>query len=274
MRSECLFVRRDGAELRSRFRAALIWLFALLLIGACGGPSGGTSPLVPQPPHPQNLVATLEDEVSDVGDGRIDWATYWKLCWDDYPGAVGYQLQTMTSEGVSPRLKDQNTNCLRLEVAKNTNLRELGLHKREVMLALVSGQLSYRVRAVLADGSTSGWSPSAGVAAGSGLIASRTEAPDVAPNNMKPDPSLRAMPGNMVEADFTRGKTEGIEIQMIIDKAENWENGGRFFKSPAILAIPQSTNNLPRSVQIRARYLIGNSPVGQYSDIDSIATIP
>lgn len=105
-----------------------------------------------------------------------------------------------------------------------------------------------------------------------GIIPSK--APDVAPNDMKPDPSLRAMPGNIVEADFVRGKTDGIDIQMMIDKSEHWENAGRFFKSPAVLNIPQNTENLPRSVQIRARYLIGNSPVGQYSDIDSIATIP
>lgn len=137
-----------------------MWLTsALLLVTACGT----SSDAMPQPPHPQNLVATLEDEVRDDGDDRIAWVTYWKLCWDEYPGALRYQLQAMTSEGASPRVRDHVGNCLRLEVARNNNPRELGLHKRDVMLALASGQLAYRIRAVYADGGTSEWSNSVGV---------------------------------------------------------------------------------------------------------------
>ena len=32
--------------------------------------------------------------------------------------------------------------------------------------------------------------------------------------------------------------------------------------------------NLPRAVQFRARFLIGNTPVGHYSDVVSVITIP
>ncbi|MBA3713274.1 MAG: hypothetical protein H0W76_12630 [Pyrinomonadaceae bacterium] len=139
-------------------------LVAASLSVSCDTSSGGGGQPSPPPPHPQNLVATLEDEVRDAGGDQVSWATYWKLCWDGYPGAVGYQLQAVTSEGTSPRVQPhQEGRCFRLEVAKNTNRRELGLHKRDVMLALASGQLAYRVRAVLAGGRTSEWSPAAGV---------------------------------------------------------------------------------------------------------------
>jgi hypothetical protein len=45
-------------------------------------------------------------------------------------------------------------------------------------------------------------------------------------------------------------------------------------EAPTSINIPQSAQALPRTVQIRARYVIGNDDVGQYSDIDSISTIP
>jgi hypothetical protein len=105
-----------------------------------------------------------------------------------------------------------------------------------------------------------------------GIIPSK--APEVDPNEMKPDPSLIALPGNIVEVTYVRGKTDGIDIQMLIDKATTWENVGRYKKSPVSLQIPVGTDDLPRSVQIRARYVINDVVVGQYSDIDTITTIP
>jgi hypothetical protein len=93
-------------------------------------------------------------------------------------------------------------------------------------------------------------------------------------NTVAPNPSLSAEAGNIVRVRFTRGKFDGIDVQMKIDNDEKWSGAGRFLRSPAILRIPAGPQNLPRAVQIRARFLNGNDAVGQYSDIDTISTIP
>lgn len=95
----------------------------------------------------------------DLPGGRIAWSTYWKLCWAEYPGAKGYELQTLTSEGISAKLRRQSERCFRIEAAANENEKSQGLLNREVLLALQSGQLAYRVRAVLEEGRASEWSP-------------------------------------------------------------------------------------------------------------------
>ena len=88
---------------------------------------------------------------------------------------------------------------------------------------------------------------------------------------LKPVLKANAMPGNVVEVKFTRGHTDGIDVEIKIDNAATWTSGGRFFKSPAALTIPDGTG-LPHAVQIRARYLDGNAPVGQNSDTVNIVT--
>jgi len=82
-----------------------------------------------------------------------------------------------------------------------------------------------------------------------------------------------ARPGNVVEVRFTRGETNGIFLQTRLDKEEKWNDAGRFVRSPAVLEIPDGTG-APRAVQIRARYIIGNDPVGQNSDIVNVVTMP
>jgi hypothetical protein len=116
------------------------------------------------------FVATLADEVRELPRHRIAWRTYWTLCWDAYPEARRYELQAVTSEGGSLRPKALDGRCHRLEVAANENRKAEGLRARDLQLALQSGQLAYRVRAVLADGRTSSWSPlfGAGRPVGSG----------------------------------------------------------------------------------------------------------
>ena len=105
-----------------------------------------------------------------------------------------------------------------------------------------------------------------------GIIPSKSD--PIAPEELKPNPSVSAMPGNIVEVHFTRGKTSGVDVQIQLDNDGQWTTGGRFTKSPAQLDIPENPANLPRSVQVRARYFQGNTPVGQYSDVDTIATTP
>jgi hypothetical protein len=134
---------------------------SLLLAAACGMREGRRATVSPPV---QNLVATLEDQVDDLPGGRIRWSTYWRLCWADYPGAGGYDLQALTSEGASDRLSHQSDRCFSLEVAAGDNLKTQGLLNRNLQLAMRSSMLAYRVRAVLADGQPSEWSKPLSVA--------------------------------------------------------------------------------------------------------------
>lgn len=97
---------------------------------------------------------------------------------------------------------------------------------------------------------------------------------DIAPNDLQPDPSIRALPGNVLEVSFKRGKTEGITVDIELDNSGTWEHAGKFFKSPGEINIPQNLQATARSVKVRARYLLDNSAVGQYSEIDLVSTMP
>lgn len=131
------------------------------LLAACSPRSG--PPLVVQPPV-GGLAARLEESSRDLPDHRIAWQTWWELCWSDYPGARAYEIQSLTGEGASSKLRRQTDRCFRLEVAAGENDRAAGLLNRDVQLALESGQIAYRVRAVLDGNRVSEWS--AAVAAG------------------------------------------------------------------------------------------------------------
>ncbi len=109
-------------------------------------------------PVVEGLTATLEDAVRELPGKRIAWSTSWVLRWDPYPGAIAYELEMLTGEGVSPKLCRQGERCLRLEVAANENERWQGLLYRDLQVALRVGQLAYRVRAVLGTNSVSAWS--------------------------------------------------------------------------------------------------------------------
>lgn len=95
--------------------------------------------------------------------------------------------------------------------------------------------------------------------------------PEVA---MQPTVKTVTLPGSVIQVKFVRGNTDGVVIETKIDNADMWSDAGKFFKSPAELVIPENPTNLPRSVQIRARYVDGNTPVGQFSPIVTTATQP
>lgn len=96
-----------------------------------------------------------------------------------------------------------------------------------------------------------------------------TDKPD---DELKPSLKAAAQPAQQIPVEFTRGKTDGITLQMQVDGAA-WQNAGSFFKSPAVITVTGDATK-PHQVNIRARYLDGNSPVGQYSDIVSIVSEP
>ncbi|MBD2446691.1 hypothetical protein H6G76_05820 [Nostoc sp. FACHB-152] len=114
-------------------------------------------PQVVQPPI-TGLVSTLSDEVEELPAELIRWSTYWQLCWEPYPEAKEYELQTVLVEGKSPKLKRQSDRCFRLQAASNENQKSQGLLNREVILLMHKIQLGYRVRAVLDNNRVSEWS--------------------------------------------------------------------------------------------------------------------
>ncbi|MBD2346653.1 hypothetical protein [Anabaena subtropica] len=113
---------------------------------------------VVQPPV-TGLVSTLSDEVEELPSDLIRWSTYWQLCWEPYPEAKEYELQTVLVEGKSPKLKRQSDRCFHLQAASNENLKSQGLLNRDLILLVHKTQLAYRVRAVLDDNRVSEGSP-------------------------------------------------------------------------------------------------------------------
>lgn len=92
-------------------------------------------------------------------------------------------------------------------------------------------------------------------------------------DEIQPEIKALSMPGSVVRVSFVRGKSDGVLIETKIDKA-NWAETGRYFKSPADITIPENSENLPRAVQVRARFIDGNTPVGQFSPVVSTSTQP
>lgn len=106
-----------------------------------------------------------------------------------------------------------------------------------------------------------------------GIIPAQTE-PE-SPEEMQPvSLKARAVPGNIVEVNFARGTSDGVAVEMKVDKEATWSDAGKFFKSPATISIPQNADRLPRAVQLRLRYLIDDKPVGHLSDVLTTQTIP
>lgn len=95
-----------------------------------------------------------------------------------------------------------------------------------------------------------------------------------APGTVQPMLKVETLPGSIVNVAFKRGFSDGVSVEIKVDNATTWSDAGRFFKSPAQLTIPENPQNLPRSVQIRARYVEGDTPVGQYSPVDIVSTQP
>lgn len=139
---------------KSRFLILLLTLMGMLVNG-CNQQS--PPPIASRPV--QGIVATLEDKVQELPNQRIAWSTYWKLCWDKYPEAIGYELQTVTGEGKSPKLRQQTSRCFLLQTAAGNNKKSQGLLNRDAILSFQAAQLSYRVRAVLKGDRKSQWSP-------------------------------------------------------------------------------------------------------------------
>jgi hypothetical protein len=105
-----------------------------------------------------------------------------------------------------------------------------------------------------------------------GIIPSKSD--PIAPNEMQPTLKNASLPSNVVQVGFKRGKSNGITVDVILDKAGSWTNMGSYFTSPAVLNIPQGPDELPRAVQVRARYLEKGVQVGQWPETYNVVTNP
>lgn len=132
----------------------LLLAAAALSVIACGGAADAGPP----GPAPAGLVASLEDEAGAGGA----WRTWWVLCWDAAPGAVAYELKTVTGEGASPKLRRQTDRCLRIEAAAGDGPEDRPA-RRAAQLAGQQGQLAFQVRSVPAHGPPGEWSPAVAV---------------------------------------------------------------------------------------------------------------
>ena len=104
-------------------------------------------------------------------------------------------------------------------------------------------------------------------------ILPKGETPNL-PENWKPVLTIQAQPEFDAKVKFVRGKSDGIAVQIQRDNEDVWTNFGSFFQSPAMLNIPPKIPNTPEVVRIRARFLVGNTPTGDFSDISEIVTQP
>lgn len=147
-------VVNTGLGLRAGPRPGSRRIIGLMLLLAVPLGLAAETALVP----PTGLVASLEDEVRTLEEGRITWSIYWKLCWQPYPGAQHYELQTLTAEGSSPKLHPHHDTCFRIQAAAGEDATAQAPLNRDALLALQAGQLAYRVRAVLKDERVSAWS--------------------------------------------------------------------------------------------------------------------
>ncbi len=112
---------------------------------------------------PAGLKTSLLDEIKPMPGDRIKWSTFWRLCWDAYPGSQAYELRPLTDEGDPGRPRRQTARCFRIQAAAGDNARSRGLALREEQLALQQGQLAYGVRAILRDGRVTPWSAAVAV---------------------------------------------------------------------------------------------------------------
>jgi len=104
-----------------------------------------------------------------------------------------------------------------------------------------------------------------------GILPQSAPAPE---EDVPPVLKVEALPGNIVSVKFVRGRSDGIAVERQLDNETEWASVGNYLKSPVELNIPSGTNNLPRAVRIRARFLDGNTPTGLNSDTVNVVTTP
>ncbi len=132
--------------------------------GATGVARWATSKAEPPAPRVDirtvtNLRVALSTVTTPVPSGLVSWTTTWTLCWDPLPGAIAYDIQAMTSESASARLRRSVSPCFMVDVAAGEDLETEVAAKRDTQVAMQRAQIAYRVRADLGSNVVSTWSP-------------------------------------------------------------------------------------------------------------------
>jgi hypothetical protein len=90
----------------------------------------------------------------------------------------------------------------------------------------------------------------------------------------KPTLKIKALANSIIEIGFVKGESDGIELELQRGSDTSWTRIGKFIKTPAEDDTPTIAPNTPEVRRYRGRFLEGNKPVGQFSDIVSVVTTP
>jgi hypothetical protein len=105
-----------------------------------------------------NLRVAISTSATPVSGERVAWTSMWTLCWDPLPGAVGYEIQAVTWETVSTRIRRVEAPCFSVELAAGEDVSSEVEEKRDTQLAVHRSQLAYRVRADFGGNVVGAWS--------------------------------------------------------------------------------------------------------------------
>lgn len=72
---------------------------------------------------------------------------------------------------------------------------------------------------------------------------------------------------------FVKGRTNGVNLYVQRGENPDWQNLGRFFKSPVELKLGEKDAK-PEMIKIQGRYLIGNEAVGEMSNQYQVVLLP
>lgn len=105
-----------------------------------------------------------------------------------------------------------------------------------------------------------------------GIVATSDEIPGIG----ETPPNLTGTPGanSSVSLKFNKGQSNGVQIETKRASEANYSVLGSYFKSPVTDGRAPLVAGQPEIRYYRARYLDGNDPLGAYSDIVSVVTIP
>ena len=103
-----------------------------------------------------------------------------------------------------------------------------------------------------------------------GILPKKTDS--IAPEDKAPTLKGEALPAQQLKIEFVRGDSSGIALQMRVDGGE-WTNAGNFYKSPVVITVSGDASKA-HEVELRARYLEGNAPVGQNSATTTLISQP
>lgn len=106
------------------------------------------------------------------------------------------------------------------------------------------------------------------------MIATPDAGGDSDNSGAKPKAEGTAMPSSVVRIDWTKGKFDGVIIEGQRGDETTWTRLDRDFRSPFEDERTPTSANKPEERRYRLIYLIDDEPVGVYSDVIVVITMP